>query len=321
MRGRMRTADFGLRIRQTVWETTEATLQLWKCPAFKAMPGLGIIRRMETLAQHGSELLVDPGAPDFWKLGPLLVLPWLFSLLSLLYTAFWLWMVVHCIRYEPDKVFWIWVMLIVPFVGVIVYAAVRYFPASDHPAPEFLRRWLRSKDLARLEAAAEQIGNAHQFIQWGDALRDVGRWPDAGSAYNRALQKDPENLQALWGAALVAEQDRRHEDVVSLCRRILDKDPQYKFGDVSLAYGKALAALRRDDEARTHFEQHIRRWRHPEGLYLLAALCQTQGDAAGARQHLRSLLQDLNASPTAIARKHGRWRSRGRQLLRKLPAE
>ena len=42
-------------------------------------------------------------------------------------------------------------------------------------------------------------------------------------------------------AALVAEHDQRPGDVEQLTRKILDKDPQYKFGDVSLAYGKSLA--------------------------------------------------------------------------------
>lgn len=280
-----------------------------------------IIRRMEILAQHGGDLPLNPHAPGLWMLGPVVVLPWVFSALWLLYSAFWLWMLIHCIRFEPDRFFWIWVMLIVPFVGVIVYAATRYFPAGDHPAPELVRRWLRGKDLARLQAAAEQIGNPHQFIQWGDALRDVGGWRRAGSAYDQALRKDPENLPALWGAALVAEHDGRSGDVVALCRKILAKDPQYKFGDVSLAFGKALADQGKTDDARAHLDQHVRRWRHPEGLYLLAKLCREQGDPAAARQHLRSLLQDLNASPTAIARKHGRWKSRARQLLRQLPAE
>lgn len=277
---------------------------------------------MELLAQLDHELDAIPvHGPGLRMLLPFLVLWGAFSLASLVYGAFWLWMLIQCIRFEPDKYFWIWLLVVVPFPGAIVYAAVRYFPASDYPAPAFVRKWLRGKDVARLEAAAEQIGNPHQFIQYGDVLRDVGRWDEAGDAYDRALKKESENLQALWGAALVAEHLRRCDDVAALTRRILDKDPQYKFGDVSLALGKALADQGKPDEARTHLEQHIKRWRHPEGVYLLAELCRDAGDNAAARQHLRSLLQDLNASPTAIARKHGRWKSRAKQMLRKLPAE
>ena len=56
-----------------------------------------------------------------------------------------------------------------------------------------------------------------------------------------------------------------------------------------------------------------------EAMYLLAKLCADQGDASAARQHLTGMIQDINGSPAAIGRKFGRWKSRGRQLLRKLP--
>jgi hypothetical protein len=279
-----------------------------------------VIHCMELLAQLDHEWDGLPGGGS-WLLWPLLAFWGAFSLLSLVYGLFWLWMLIQCIRTEPDKHFWIWLLIVVPFPGAIIYAVTRYFPATDDPSPAFVRKWRRRKDLARLEAAAAQIGNAHQFIQWGDALKDVGRWHDAGKAYRKALQKDPENLQALWGAALVEQHHGHSEEVAQLARRILDKEPHYKFGDVSLALGKALADQGQSDAAREHLNQHVKRWRHPEGLYLLAVLSCEAGDPAAAQRHLRSMLQDLNASPAAIARKHARWKSRAKLLLRKLPFE
>ena len=103
-----------------------------------------------------------------------------------------------------------------------------------------MRRWTRGQELARLETAAIQIGNPHQFIQWGDALRDIGLLDQAATAYQRALAKEPHNLPALWGAALVATSQQRHTDVRQLTGRILEQDAQYKFGDVSLALGRAM---------------------------------------------------------------------------------
>ncbi len=274
---------------------------------------------MEVLAQLASDLPYDGTGPGL--LWPLLLFWGAAGFLSLAYSVFWIWMLIECLRSEPDKYFWIWLLIIAPFPGAIVYAVVRYFPAMNQQSPTILRKWTRGRELARLETAAEQIGNPHQFIQWGDALRDVGRWKEAGAAYHRALKKEPENLPALWGAALVAEQQKRFDDVVELTRRILDKDPLYKFGDVSLALGKALDEQGQPEAARDHFERHIKRWRHPEGLYRMACVCRDLGDSDTARQNLRMLLQDLNASPTAIARRHGRWKSRARQMLRTLPKE
>jgi hypothetical protein len=241
------------------------------------------------------------------------------GLISLLYMAFWAWMLIHCLLREPDKMFWIWLLVVVPFPGAIVYGVVRVFPERESVAPAWLRRITRGKELTRLETAAEQIGNAHQFVQWGDALRDNGQWPRAAEAYSRALAKDPQNLPALWGAAQVADRQKQSAEVKRLCDQILAREPQYKFGDVSLAYGKALVDLREFPAARAHLEQHCRRWRHPEAVYLLACRCHEDGDPAAARKHLQELLRDLNSSPTAIARKFGRWKSLARKMLKQLP--
>lgn len=245
----------------------------------------------------------------------------LMSAMGLLYGAFWAWMLIDCIIREPDRGFWIWLLIVVPFPGAVVYAVVRFFPQHDFTAPAFVRAWMRGKELARLQTAAEQIGNAHQFIQWGDALREVGRLDQANAAYAQALAKDPKSLQALWGAAQIAVRQKRPADVEDYCRQVLAIDPQYKFGDVSLAYCRALKDQGQSAKMREQLEQHVRRWRHPEAVYLLACQCRDDGDAAVAREHLQAMLRDISGSPAAIARKFGRWRSLGRQMLRKLPRD
>lgn len=244
----------------------------------------------------------------------------LFSLLTIPYLVFLIWMLIHSYRNEPDRFFWTWVMIVVQPFGAIAYFILRYLPSKEFPAPAFLRRWTRGREILRLETAAEQIGNPHQFVLWGDALREVGNIDKAREVYVRALKKEPQNLQALWGSAQIATAQKQYEEVKSFTRQILDQDPQYKFGDVSLSYGRALNELKDYEAARTHFENHVRRWRHPESLYLLAKLCVAQGDPTAARQNLQALIQDINGSPYAIARKFGRWKSLARQMLRKLPA-
>ena len=274
---------------------------------------------MWTLAQLAADFTDMPGSPvggvTWWPYTLLLSV----RFTTVLYFAFWLWMVWHCLRTEPDRFFWLWVLMVVQVVGPVLYFFLRYLPSTEFRPPSFLRRWTRGRELARLETAAVQIGNPHQFIQWGDALREVGRYDQAATAYGRALTKDALNLQALWGATQVATVRKQHEQVRQWTRQILDKDPQYKFGDVSLMHGKALVELGEPDAATAHFEQHVKRWRHPEAVYLLAKLLAERGHTQPARDHLQSVLHDINGSPAAIARKHGRWKSRAKQLLRKLP--
>ncbi len=243
-----------------------------------------------------------------------------FGLLTLAYMVFMIWMLVECVRKDPDRYVWMWLILVFHPFGSIIYFLVRWLPSNEFRAPKFLRKWFKSKELHRLESAAVQIGNPYHHIQLGDALRDAGSLERAGQSYDKALAKEPENLQALWGASLVNIEFKQFETALSRLQKLLQLDPQYKFGDVSLAYGRVLCSMSRQDEARVHFEKHVKRWRHPEGVYLLATICAQQGSSAEARGHLQAMLLDINGSPKAIARQQGMWKSKARRLLRKLPS-
>lgn len=238
---------------------------------------------------------------------------------GIFYFAFWLWMIIHCVRNEQDRNFWIWIFIILWFVAPIIYFFARWLPSSNVRTPTFLQSLRRGGEIRRLEIAAHQIGNPHQFVELGDVLRETNQFERAGDTYNSALAKEPDNLQALWGASLV---DMRSQDFVTArqrLERLLKLDPEYKFGDVSLGYGKTLFELGDHRAAAEQLEKHIRRWRHPESLFLLATIYREEGRTNDAREHLHALLMDINSSPQAIARKHVFWKGRARKLLRSLP--
>jgi hypothetical protein len=247
---------------------------------------------------------------------------WLCSSLSLLFTlaffAFWIWMILECVRKDPDRLAWLIVLLFLPFVGPVIYFLARWLPANETHTPRFVQRFTQASQIQRLETAARQIGNAHQHIELGDALREIEQFERAGESYAKALEKEPDNLKALWGAANVEVWFKRYEESRAHLARILDIDPEYKFGDASLAYGKSLFLLGRHDEAREHLEQHVKRWRHPEGLYILASVYAEQNRPDEAREQLEAMVLDINGSPRAIARKFGYWKSRAQKMLRRL---
>ena len=58
------------------------------------------------------------------------VVIWLvFGILSLLGTAFWIWMIVECATKEPDKgndkIVWILILIFTHLLGAILYFAIR----------------------------------------------------------------------------------------------------------------------------------------------------------------------------------------------------
>ncbi len=117
--------------------------------------------------------------------------------------ALWLWMLIHCVQHDPDRHIWLWVLILIPLFGPLVYFFARWIPQARMKPPAFLSKLTRGKELQRLQVAARQIGNAHQFVQLGDAQREVGQYEKAVDSYTKALEKDANNLQALWGMAQV----------------------------------------------------------------------------------------------------------------------
>lgn len=263
----------------------------------------------------------DPGLPpEFYHPSAWSLLTDLIFGGSWLYFAFFVWMLISCIRNDPERHLWLWIILVLQPFGPFIYFIARWIPTMRIEPPKALRKFLRGGEIRRLQIAAKQIGNAHQFVELGEALRDSGQTVAAGEAFHKALAKDGKNLQALWGAATIEYEQGKYAEASEKLERVLSTDPAYKFGDVSLCYCKTLQALGETDKARTQLEAHTRRWRHPEGLYRLATIYSQQGDNAAARTQLEALIQDLDGAPRAIVRKQLFWKSRARKLLRKLPA-
>jgi hypothetical protein len=249
-------------------------------------------------------------------------LRWFLMLLgggTFLYLPFLLWMAIWCVRRDPEWTVWLWIILLFQPLGAFIYFLARWLPGANIPQPDFAQRFLRKGELQRLEIAARQIGNSHQFIELGDALRETGQLPKAASAYERALAKEASNPQALWGAGWVAYQQEDYQQAHRNLSKLLGIDPAYKFGDVSLLYARTLVALGRRDEAIEHLEGHIKRWRHPEALYVLAQLYYAENCFDESREHLEALIMDINGSPSAIARRQMTWKSRAQKLLKRLP--
>lgn len=245
---------------------------------------------------------------------------WLYGWGSWIYWAFLLWMLIYCLRNDPERYIWLWVILIFQPLGAVIYFFARWLPSTRLEPPSFLRKWTRGGEIQRLRIAANQIGNPHQYIELAEALQETGQTEAAGAAYRAALEKDGENLQALWGAAGVDFRDEDYAAAREKLEKVLAQDPSYKFGDVSLLYGKVLYRMGEREAAREQLEKHTKRWRHPEGVFLLATLCADAGQTQQARDHLNGLIMDIDGSPRAIARKQLFWKSRAKRLLRRLPA-
>ncbi|WP_013627259.1 tetratricopeptide repeat protein [Rubinisphaera brasiliensis] len=243
---------------------------------------------------------------------------YLYSVLSYAYLGFLVWMLIDCYRREPDRGIWMLVMFLLQPLGVIAYFFARFLPRGHAPGMNKLKSKFQTGDVKRLQIAAAQIGNAYHWIQYADRLSELSRWSQAEDAYRKALDREPDNLQAQWGLAQCLDKQQRYAESLELTESILAQDASYKFGDVSLAKGRLLGKLERWEPARDHLAQHVLRWRQPEGLYWLATAEKQLGETDAARTHLQELIMDIEASPPAIARKQSGWKRKAKSLLKSL---
>ncbi len=271
----------------------------------------GIMMAMLFLIQespaYSPDVVILP--PGYW------VMPWLGSLLGLLYTAFMLWMLFECIQRDPDRYFWFWIILIIQGIGPFVYFFARYLPNRSYHQPVVLNFLSNRKEVQRLEMATIQIGNAYHHVQYGEKLMSLKRWPQAKESFEAALRKDPFSIQAMWGMACSQMALKNYQEAQPLLESILEKDPGYKFGDVSMAYGKTLQELGEVQKARDHFSEHLKRWRQPEACYRLAQLLFEDNQTPQAKDVLQNLLVDFRASPSSFNSRHRQWKRKAKSLL------
>jgi hypothetical protein len=239
--------------------------------------------------------------------------------LALVVLAFWVWMLVHCVRHDPERNLWLWVVLIGNAPGAFIYFLVRWLPGARlSQASSLMSRWTKSRQIPRLEVAARNIGNAHQFFELGDAYRETGKPSQAAECFRKALEKDTSHLPALWGAAQVEMQRSNLPAARVHLEQILARDESYKFGDVSLAYCRTLAGLNDTNAAFARLEQHLKRWTHPEAYVMIASILINRGDPEAARDKLEATISDLRAGPAFFARQNRVWARKARWMLSRL---
>jgi hypothetical protein len=245
----------------------------------------------------------------------------LFSLLGplgMVGTVFWVWMLYDCIQNERDRQTWLWLLIFLNVIGAFLYFISRWLPRAQFPLPAFCRRWTRQDDLWQAEAAARNIGKAHQYVQLGNILYDMGDRVKAADAYTQALTREPDNVQALWGNASIALDQKKFSDAQPYLKELVRVRPDFMYGDPSLTYGRVLFQMGVLDAAKSHLEQHLKSWTHPEAYMLLAKIEQRQGNTHQAREALETMIIKIKSSTPYHFRRNRSFVREGEKMLKGL---
>jgi len=232
--------------------------------------------------------------------------------------VFWFWMLYDCIRNEPEAGTWVWVMIILNVPGALLYLLARKLPHMNIRTPAFVKRWTRRDELAAAQYDAHHIGNVFHFVRLGDALRETRDYAKASDAYAKALDKDMGDVTALWGGAITDMQLKRHADARDKLALLMKKEANYKFGEASLVYGRALYALKDYEPARDHLQEHLKRHNNAEARVLPAKILINEGKKDEAKQQLQTVVEDARGLPAFHYRRNRAWIKRAKWLLRRL---
>jgi len=224
-------------------------------------------------------------------------------------------MIYDCVQNERDRT-WLWLLIFLNVMGAILYFIARYWPRTQGSG---LFRGNRLRDqLWQAEAEAKNIGKAYQFIKLGDILSQMGDRERAATAYAQALAKEPRNPKALWGAASLALETQDGATAQQHLATLVAVDPDFLYGDASVAYAKVLADRQEGEKAIVHLNQHFKRWSHPEAYLVLAQVHQQQGDREAAKTAIETMIMKVKSSPPYHYRKNQRYVKQGEKLLRSL---
>ncbi|MEO1692044.1 MAG: PLDc N-terminal domain-containing protein [Cyanobacteria bacterium J06631_6] len=240
------------------------------------------------------------------------------QLIYLLPTCFWIWMIYECLAHDPQRNIWIWVLIFFNFPGAIVYFFVRRLPELDFPVSRRIQRRVRRDELWNAEAAAANIGNAYQWVALGDLRRDLGLINKAQDAYLQALEKEQDNLKALWGMVQLEYERENFAEAKEHLAHILKLKSDYEYGNAALLYIKVLLELEEEAAAQKLLEENIKVWNKPEAYLLLAEINLKQGETETAKQHLEKMVANIRSSPKFHYQRHRHLERKANKLLKTL---
>ncbi|MEO1744069.1 MAG: tetratricopeptide repeat protein, partial [Cyanobacteria bacterium J06629_9] len=174
--------------------------------------------------------------------------------------------------------------------------------------------------LWQAEADAKNIGNATQFINLGNILFDMRETERAYEAYQQALEKEPKNEKALWGASQSAGELSKCDQAKAYLEQLLSVNPEFSYGEASLSYGELLYQMKDYAAATAHLEKHLKSWSSPEGYLMLADIQASQQKADAARETLETLIIKIKGYVPFQYRKNAHYIRKAEQKLKTLKA-
>ena len=236
--------------------------------------------------------------------------------LMLLFTAFWLWMLIDAVRRQE----WLWILFLFLFppLNTILYYFLVYRAQPRATTGFELPGTHNRKRIAELQSQIHHLDKAHHHAQLGDIYFQQGKLKEAEESYRAALEREPNDpdFQAHLGQCLLRQ--NRVPEAAPLLEAVVHANPKHDYGHSLMAYAEALASLGHKELAVTAWKQVLDQHSYARARVQLAELYAELGQPELARKELGELLADEKHAAAFQKKQDKVWTQRAKALLKKL---
>jgi tetratricopeptide (TPR) repeat protein len=199
-----------------------------------------------------------------------------------------------------------------PFLLFMLYMLLRgYFSdiMGSHRAKAAFKQNLESATLNPADASAHyNLGLIHQSRGELDAARE---------RFERALQIDPEEVDASYQLGRIARQQKRYADAIRNFEHVVARNQAHSQHEIWREVAATYIAAGQFEDARTALEQFLEhRPSDPEGLYLMGRAHAGLGHKREATSLMQACIEAVKTAPAYKYRASKRWLNEAQQFIK-----
>lgn len=199
-----------------------------------------------------------------------------------------------------------------PFLLFFLFLLLRgYFSdvIGSHRARAAFRQNLESATLNPADASAHyNLGLIHQ---------SRGELEQARERFDRALQIDPEEIDASYQLGRIARQQKRYADAIQNFEHVVARNPAHSQHEVWREVAATYIAAGQFEDARTALDQFLEhRPSDPEGLYLMGRAHAGLGHKREATSLMQACIEAVKTAPAYKYRASKRWLNEAQQFIK-----
>lgn len=238
--------------------------------------------------------------------------------LYVLGTLLTVWMAVDAVR-RGRNYYWLWIMIVFNPLGAIIYFFAEYLDGGSLlPWTGQHMRKVTAADLRRAEADVHRLDNAATWLGYATALRARKEYHKAVEAAQKAVDRDPPNVDGQYELALALIDAKRSADAIGPLERVVAANRSFASEQALFLLGRAQLVNNDPEGARRSLEEVGSRSSRPEYLYELAALQAQLGDREAAARTLQRIIHESELVPAYLQSSVRPWVRKARGGLRKL---